>query len=184
MVTVSSRWPRWSRLRGPMITTQSRRGHSSVTSRSQLNHGICSMITAQSRLGHSSITAESRLAVTILVTVSTLWSHHELTVSSHGGQFFLMGCGPTELGAYRYGLLYPFIHPSVCWHNRLSICSVIESSFTLLWFTCISGQTPMGIHPSTKSLPDDASSLLLLWVDKHSVQHGRTGWSSLLIVLI
>ena len=95
MVTVSSRWPRWSRLRGPMITAQSwlgevtaqsRLGHSSVTVRSQLNHGIFSMITAQSRLGHSSIpaqvTAQSWLAVTILVTVSSPWAHHELTVRS------------------------------------------------------------------------------------------------------
>ena len=39
------------------------------------------MITAQSRLGHSSITAQvtaqSRLAVTILVTVSSQWAHGE-----------------------------------------------------------------------------------------------------------
>ena len=39
------------------------------------------MITAQSRLGHSSITAQvtaqSRLAVTILVTVSSQWAHCE-----------------------------------------------------------------------------------------------------------
>ena len=44
------------------------------------------MITAQSRLGHSSITAQvtaqSRLAVTILVTVSSRWAHGELTVNS------------------------------------------------------------------------------------------------------
>ena len=76
-LTVSSRW---SRLRGPIITA--RRGHSSVTARSQLNHGIFSMITAQSRLGHSSITAQlvtaqSWLAVTILVTVSSRWAHGE-----------------------------------------------------------------------------------------------------------
>ena len=74
------------------VTAQSRLGHSSVTARSQPNHGIFSMITAQSRLGQSSITAQvtakSRLAVTILVTVSSRWAHCELTVSSHGGQFF------------------------------------------------------------------------------------------------
>ena len=35
-LTVSSRWPRWSRLGGPMITA--RRGHSWVTARSQLSH--------------------------------------------------------------------------------------------------------------------------------------------------
>ena len=71
-----------------------RRGHSSVTARSQLHHGIFRMITAQSRLGHSSITAQvtaqSRLAVTILVSVSSR-AHRELTVSSHGGQFFSHG---------------------------------------------------------------------------------------------
>ena len=65
-----------------------RRGHSSVTARSQLNHGIFSMITAQSWLGHSSITAQvtaqSRLAVIILVTVSSPWA---VTVAN----FFLMG---------------------------------------------------------------------------------------------
>ena len=69
------------------VTAQSRQSHSSVTARPQLNHGIFSMITAQSRLGHSSITAQvtaqSRLAVTILVAVSSRWS---VTVSSHGGQ--------------------------------------------------------------------------------------------------
>ena len=37
------------------------------------------------------VTAESRLAVTILVTVSSRWSRGELTVSSHGGQFFSHG---------------------------------------------------------------------------------------------
>ena len=97
--TVSSRWPRWSRLRGPMITAQSRlgevtaqsrRGHISVTARSQLSHGE---VTAQSQhlqYDHSSITAQvtaqSRMAVTILVTVSSRWA---VTVAN----CFLMG-GP------------------------------------------------------------------------------------------
>ena len=101
-LTVSSRWPRWSRLRDPMITAQSRlgevtaqprRGHSSVTARSQLSHGE---VTAQSRhlqYDHRSVTARSQLnhdpghgsvtvGVTILVTVSSRWAHRELTVSS------------------------------------------------------------------------------------------------------
>ena len=77
------------------VTAQSQLGHSSVTARSQLNHGILSMITAQSRLGHSSIMAQvmaqSWLAVPILVTVSSRWVHCELTVSSHGDQFFSHG---------------------------------------------------------------------------------------------
>ena len=69
-LTVSSRWPRWSRLRGPMITAQSRLGkvtaqsrlsHSSVTARSQLSHGE---VTAQSRhlqYDHGSVTARLQL---------------------------------------------------------------------------------------------------------------------------
>ena len=114
-LTVSSRWPRWSRLRGPMITAQSRlgevtaqsrRGHSSVTPRSQLSHGE---VTAQSRhlqYDHGSVTARSQLnhgpghsSVTAgcdhfghrELTVSSRWTHGELTVSSHGGQFFFHG---------------------------------------------------------------------------------------------
>ena len=107
-LTVSSQWPQWSRLRGPMITAQSRlgevtaqsrRGHSSVTARSQLSHGEVTaqsrhlqyMITAQSQLGHSSITAQ-------VTAGCDHFGHRELTVSSgwaHGEQsrwpiFFLM----------------------------------------------------------------------------------------------
>ena len=87
---VSSRRPWWSRLRGPMITAQSRlgevtaqsrQGHSSVTARSQLNHGIFSMITARFQLNHGpgygSVTAGC-----------DHFDHGELTVISHGGQFF------------------------------------------------------------------------------------------------
>ena len=124
IVTVSSLWAHHEltvttvvTAPGPMITSQSRLGevtvqsrlgHSSVTVRSQLNHGIFSMITAQSRLGHSSITAQvtaqSRLAVTILVTVSSQWAHGELTVwQSRWPIFFswviaVQDCGPLVLG--------------------------------------------------------------------------------------
>ena len=75
------------------VTAQSRRGHSSVTARSQLshiqlNHGIFSMITAQSRLGHSSITAQVTAGCDHFV-------HRELTMSSRWAltvaDFFLMG---------------------------------------------------------------------------------------------
>ena len=78
------------------VTAQSRRGHSSVTARSQLshgevtalNHGILSMITARSHLnhgpGHGSVTAGC-----------DHFGHRELTVSSHGGQFFSHGFGST-----------------------------------------------------------------------------------------
>ena len=73
------------------VTAQSRRGHSSIT-----------VIMAQSWLGHSSITAQvtaqSQLPVTILVTISSPRPHRQLTVSSHGGQFFSHGicCGSTR----------------------------------------------------------------------------------------
>ena len=84
------------------VTAQSRLGHSSVTARLQLNHGIFSMITAQSRLGHSSITAQvtaqSRLAVNILVTVSSPWAHGE---QSWWPIFFSW---------------YQWPHPTVDWH--------------------------------------------------------------------
>ena len=112
MGTMSSRWPRWSRLGSPMITAQSRlgevtaqsrRGHSSVTARSQLSHGE---VTAQSRhlqYDHGSVTARSQLnhgpghgSVTV---GCDHFGHRELTVGSpraHGEQsrwpfFFLMG---------------------------------------------------------------------------------------------
>ena len=97
---------RWSRLRGPMITAQSRlgevtaqsrQGHSSVMARSQLSYGE---VTAQSRhlqYDHGSVTARSQLnhgpghgSVTAgcdhvghrELTVSSRWAYGELTVSS------------------------------------------------------------------------------------------------------
>ena len=66
------------------VTAQSRQGHSSVTAQSQhlqYDHGS---VTARSQLnhgpGHGSVTAGC-----------DHFGHRELTVSSHGGQFFLMG---------------------------------------------------------------------------------------------
>ena len=59
------------------VTAQSRRGHSSVTARSQLNHGIFSMITAQSRLGHGSVTAGCNHFGHCELTVSSRWAHGE-----------------------------------------------------------------------------------------------------------
>ena len=101
---MSSRWPLWSRLWGPMITAQSRlgevtaqsrRGHSSITARSQLSHGE---VTAQSwhlQYDHGSVTARSaqsrhssRLSHGWLWPFWSPWAHGELTVSSHGGHFF------------------------------------------------------------------------------------------------
>ena len=109
MVTVSSRW---SRLRGPMITAQSRLGE--VTMRSQLNHGIDlqydhSSVTARSQLnhgpGHGSATAGC-----------DHFGHRELTVSSHGGQFFSHGM---FLAATKQ--LYEWYFLSVCLSVRPSV---------------------------------------------------------------
>ena len=67
---------------GPMITAQSQLGE--VTAQSRRGHSSITASSVWSRLGHSSITAQSRLAVTILVTVSSRWA---VTVAN----FFLMG---------------------------------------------------------------------------------------------
>ena len=74
------------------VTAQSRRGHSSVTARSQLSHGE---VTAQSRhlqYDHGSVTARSQLnhgpGHGSVTAGCDHFSHRELTVSSHGGQFF------------------------------------------------------------------------------------------------
>ena len=95
-VTVSSRWPRWSRL-GPNDhgSVTARRGHSLVTVRSQLSHGE---VTAQSRhlqYDHGSVTARSQLnhgpGHGSVTAGCDHFGHRELTVSSHGGQFFSHG---------------------------------------------------------------------------------------------
>ena len=57
--------------------------HGSVTARSQLNHGP----------GHGSVTAGWDHFGHRELTVSSWWAHCELTVSSHGGQFFSHGFG-------------------------------------------------------------------------------------------
>ena len=57
--------------------------HGSVTARSQLNHGP----------GHGSVTAGWDHFGHRELTVSSRWAHGELTVSSHGGQFFSHGFG-------------------------------------------------------------------------------------------
>ena len=103
-LTVSSRW---SRLRGPMITAQSRlglvtaqsrRGHSSVTVRSQLSHGEVTAQSQRSRLSHGYVTAQSRPRSRL--SHGWLWpfwsqcAHREFTVSSPWAvtvaNFFLM----------------------------------------------------------------------------------------------
>ena len=89
-----------SRLWGPMImaqsrlgeiTAQSRRGHSSVTARSnsvtarsQLNHGIFSMITAQSPLGH----LNHGPGHGSVLAGCDHFGHRELTMSSRWPIFF------------------------------------------------------------------------------------------------
>ena len=95
IVTVSSRWAHGDHGgHGPgpndhgSVTAQSRRGHSSVTARSQLitarsqlNHGIFSMITAQSRLGHSSVTVRSQLnhGIFSMITAQSRLGHSSIT---------------------------------------------------------------------------------------------------------
>ena len=104
-LTVSSRWPRWSRLWGPMITAesqlrevtaQSRRGHSSVTARSQLSHGE---VRAQSRhlqYDHGSVTARPQLNH----GPWSPWAHGELTMSSRWAvtvaNFFSWECSTSQ----------------------------------------------------------------------------------------
>ena len=78
------------------VTAQSRRGHSSVTVRSQLSHGE---VTAQSRhlqYDHGSVTARSQLNHGSVTAGCDHFGHRELTVSSHGGQFFSHGLAPTR----------------------------------------------------------------------------------------
>ena len=73
------------------VTAQSRRGHSSVTARSQLSHGE---VTAQSQYlqyDHGSVTARSQLSHGSVTAGCDHFGHRELTVSSHGGQFFSHG---------------------------------------------------------------------------------------------
>ena len=77
------------------VTAQSRRGHSSVTARSQLSHGE---VTAQSRhlqYDHGLVTARSQLNHSpghgSVTAGCDHFGHGELTVSSHGGQFFSHG---------------------------------------------------------------------------------------------
>ena len=110
IVTVSSLWARREltvttmvMAPGPMITAQSRlgevtaqswRGHSSVTARSQLSHGE---VTAQSRHlphDHGLVALRSQLNHGPGHGSVTAACDHfacELTVSSHGGQFFSHG---------------------------------------------------------------------------------------------
>ena len=72
-----------------------RRGHSSVTARSQLSHG---QVTAQSlhlQYDHGSVAARSQLnhgpGHGSVTAGCDHFGHRELTVSSHGGQFFSHG---------------------------------------------------------------------------------------------
>ena len=76
-------------------SVMARRGHSSVTARSQLSHGE---VTAQSRhlqFDHGSVTAWSQLnhgpGHGSVTAGCDHFGHCELTVSSHGGQFFSHG---------------------------------------------------------------------------------------------
>ena len=99
MVTLSSRWARWSRLRDPMITAhsrlgevtaQSRQGHSSVTARSQLSHGEITAKSQHLQYDHGSVTAMSQLnhgpGHSSVTTGCDHFGNGELTVSSWWAQ--------------------------------------------------------------------------------------------------
>ena len=119
-----------------VVTAPGPNDHSSVTARSQFNHGEISMITAQSRLGHSSITAQvtaqSRLAVTILVTVSSRWAHCEFTVSSPWAvtvaNFFLMGT--QEWSVFARGVQWSVV-------KVIAFRGKINGPLLLAWFTLV-----------------------------------------------
>ena len=85
-----NKWSPWAH--GDHGSVMARLGHSSVTARSQLSQGEVTAQSRRSRLGHSSITAQvtaqSRLAVTILVTVSSSWAVTVANFFSHGLQNF------------------------------------------------------------------------------------------------
>ena len=124
-LTVSSPWPRWSRLWGPMITAQSRLGdvtaqsrrvHSSVTARSQLSHDE---VTAQSRhlqYDHGSVTARSQLSYGpghgSVTAGCDHFGHRELTVSSPWAVtvviYFLMGSPDMSCDFSKISLLNGF----------------------------------------------------------------------------
>ena len=105
------------------------------------------MITAQSRLGHSSITAQvtaqSRLAVTILVTVSSRWA---VTVAN----FFLMGACMYIYKILRHSSSQ--VYTKIAWLIRvlyhitiiiksavLSICHCFGLDHeTMVWAVCLS----------------------------------------------
>ena len=89
-------------------------GHSSVTARSQLSH---SSVTARSQLNHcifSMITAQSRLAVTILVTVSSQWAHRE---QSRWPIFF------------SWAMLTQIYIVTICHHWGLSMARILQVLF-------------------------------------------------------
>ena len=125
MLTVSSLWARWSRLRGSMITA--RLGHSSVTAKSRLGH---SSVTARSQLnhgpGHGSVTAGC-----------DHFGHRQLTVSSHGGQFFFSH-GRIQVKIVRSGLRSHYWH-----HWGLEGLDRWGSGYTL-WGSEFQSQTVRG----------------------------------------
>ena len=116
------------------VTAQSRVGHSSVTARSQLNHGIFSMITARSRLSHGwlwpfwlrsrlshgQVTAQSRLAVTILVTVSSLWAHGEQS----RWPFFFHGLWVIMIGPELASFINTYHRIPFVWNLHVSMSAI------------------------------------------------------------
>ena len=79
-----------------------RLGHSSVTARSQLNHGEVTAGCEHLQYDHGSVTARSQLnhgpGHGWLWPFWSLWAHGELKVSSHGAQFFSHGLVMVKTG--------------------------------------------------------------------------------------
>ena len=133
IVTVSSRWAHREltvttvvKAPGPMITAQprlgevtaqSRRGHSSVTARSQLSHG---KVTAQSRLSHSSVTARSQLSHGEVTAQSRL-GHSSVTARSqlNHGIFSMITAQSRPRSRPSHGWLWPFWSPWA--HGELTV---------------------------------------------------------------
>ena len=78
-----------------VVTAPGPNGHSSVTARSQLSHDEVTAQSQWSRLTHGEVTAQSRprsrLSCGWLWPFWSSWARRELTVSSHGDQFFSHG---------------------------------------------------------------------------------------------
>ena len=138
-----------SRLWGPMImaqsrlgeiTAQSRRGHSSVTARSnsvtarsQLNHGIFSMITTQSPLGH----LNHGPGHGSVLAGCDHFGHRELTMSS---RWPIFSHGWVLLGSTRQPSSH--WHPGDAWNGGLNCWATASTVKCFHWGSCCGSWGP------------------------------------------